>query len=369
MGVNLALSLLPALLSPLFGTLVDRLPILPPLIVGNALRAAMQLGIGFAALRGPVPIEVLHLLALLGGVVGAFYGPASMGVVARLVPKENLQRAGGLMEGTSQIMSLIGLVGGGALVGAFGSGPSLFFDGVTFAVFTALLMLVRFPTVPAGQAKADFWAELAAGLRYVLSSPVLWGMPLIALLINAAFAPLIILIPKRMLELNAGATGYGLFEGAFAAGIAVGGLLLAWVGQRTSPRAMSVCGLVGMGLCMLALATTHSPPPMYVLALVMGLCNAATHVSLGVIFQTEVQPAYFGRVGSLLTMVGTAGQPLTLLVLSPIADHISIAIIFAVAGTVTLLCAGIWSAVLRADGERVQGAVEPMTAGQQQSFF
>jgi len=67
MGVTLALTLLPALLAPLFGTLIDRLPILPPLLVSNLLRAAVQLGVGFAVLNGAVPISVLNVLALVGG--------------------------------------------------------------------------------------------------------------------------------------------------------------------------------------------------------------------------------------------------------------------------------------------------------------
>ena len=355
MGVNLALSLLPALLSPLFGTLVDRLPILPPLVLGNLLRAALQLGVGIAALRGPVPIEALHLLALLGGLIGAFYGPATMGVVARLVSKQSLQRAGGLMQGTQQSMSLTGLVGGGVLVGRFGSGPALIFDGITFALFAVLLPLVRFPAAAGGQARAGFWSEFRAGLRYALSSPVLWGLPLIALLLNAAFAPIPMLIPKRMLELGAGAAGFGVFEGAFVAGLALGSFALVWPGNRTSPRTLSVLGLTMLGLSMLGLAPTRSPAPMYALSLLMGLASAATNTSIGVIFQTRVAPAYFGRVGSLLNMVGTAGQPLTLLALAPLADHISLAIIFAAAGAVTLAGAAVWASLLRVDG----GAVLP----------
>ena len=99
MGVNLALALLPGLLSPLFGTLVDRLPLRLPLMAGNLLRGGLQLGIGLAALRGEVPLEAIYAASFLTGVIGAFYGPASMGVTPRLVPQRELQRAAGLMQG------------------------------------------------------------------------------------------------------------------------------------------------------------------------------------------------------------------------------------------------------------------------------
>ena len=102
MGVTLALTLLPALLAPLFGTLIDRLPILPPLLASNLLRAALQLGVGFVVLNGTVPIPVLNILALLGGLATAFYTVAVIGVTARLVPTSQRQRAIGLMQGSAQ---------------------------------------------------------------------------------------------------------------------------------------------------------------------------------------------------------------------------------------------------------------------------
>ena len=142
MGINLALALLPAPLSPLFATMIDRLPVKLPLIAWNLLRAALQLGVGFWALQGKVPIEVLHGAALLTGLVGAFYGPASMGVTPRLVPPSQLQRAGGLMQGVGQTMQMVGLVGGGVLISQVGSAPALLLDGLSFLLFGAMLTLV-----------------------------------------------------------------------------------------------------------------------------------------------------------------------------------------------------------------------------------
>lgn len=347
MGVNLALSLLPALLSPLFGTLVDRLPVKLPLVLGNLLRAAMQLGVGLAALRGHVPLEVLNTVAFLTGLVGAFYGPASMGVTPRLVPPSELQRASGLMQGAAQTMNMVGLVGGGLFVAHLGSGAALVFDGVTFGLFGLLLTRVRFPTHQAKAAAETFWQSFGGGFRYVRGSVMLMGLPLIALLLNAAFAPLEMLLPGRMIALGTGAAGYGLFWGLNLAGMALGSFGIAWLGERVNPRRLSVLGLAGMGAAVVALSLAGTPGPMYVLSALMGLANAMTNLSISVLFQKRVDPAYYGRVGSLLGMVGMAGQPLTLLLLAPVADRVPISLVFAVAGVVTLLGAVVWEAVLR----------------------
>ncbi|WP_102128048.1 MFS transporter [Deinococcus planocerae] len=350
MGVNLALALLPALLSPLFGTLVDRLPVRLPLVAGDLLRAGLQFGVGLAALRGPVPLEVLHTVAFLNGLVGAFYGPASMGVTARLVPASQIARASGLMQGTSQTMNLVGLVGGGLLVSRVGSAPALVLDGLSFAVFGLLLLLVRFPPRAPGPRGESFRQAFMAGVRYVRGSPLLVGLPLIALLVNASFAPLEMLLPKRMQALGAGAAGYGVFWAVVLAGMTVGSFGLAWLGERARPRRFSVLGLTGMGLSVLALSSTQTAAQMYLLAPLLGLAVAATNVSISVLFQKQVRPEYFGRVGSLLNMLATVGQPITLLALAPFADRLSLALIFGVAGVVTLLGALAWVGTLRREG-------------------
>lgn len=347
MGVNLALALIPALLSPLFGTLVDRLPLKLPLIAGNLLRAALQLGVGFAALHGEVPLWVIYCASFLTGFIGAFYGPASQGVTPRLVPAEQLQRASGLMQGASQTMQMVGTVGGGALVASIGKGPALLLDGLSFLVFALLLLLVRLPTHTRPNQGERFWTTFQGGLKYVRGRPLLISLPVLALLLNAAFAPVQLLIPVRMEALGAGPQGFGLFFGLVLAGLASGSFLLAGLGQKVSPERASVVGMAGMGLVMLGLALSQSAPQMYVLASLLGLVNALTNVGISVLFQKRVAPEYYGRVGSLLSMVGMAGMPLILLLLAPIADRLTAGVIFGVAGIVGLSGALAWQLILR----------------------
>lgn len=120
MGLNLALGLLPALLQPFMGAVVDRLPLKPPLILGNLLRGLLQISVGLLALRGEVPLTHIYLASFLTGLIGAFYMPATQGMVARLVPAEHLERATGLIQGSSQLMTMLGYAGGGVLVASLG---------------------------------------------------------------------------------------------------------------------------------------------------------------------------------------------------------------------------------------------------------
>ncbi|AWT35012.1 MFS transporter [Deinococcus arenae] len=358
MGVNLALALLPGLLSPLFGTLVDRLPLKVPLILGNVLRGALQLTLGLLALRGPVPLELIYAASFLTGLIGAFYSPAAMGVTPRLVPREQLQRATGLMQGSTQVMGLVGTVGGGALVGVLGSAPALLIDGTGFLIFAALLPLVTLPDRGAAPAGEGFWTSFRAGLDYARRSPLTLGLPVLAFFLNAAFAPMEMLMPARMTALGAGAQGFGLFFGLLLAGLAAGSFAVAALGERVDARRLSAPAFAALGTTVLLLSLTQTPAQMYALAFVMGLVNAALNLSISMIFQKRVDPTYYGRVGSLLGMVSMAGMPLAMLLLAPVADRVPVSTVFAVAGSLTLLASVGWAALLR----REHAAPTPLAA-------
>ena len=355
MGVNLALALLPGLLSPVVGTLVDRLPLKAPLILGNVLRGALQLTVGLLALRGHVPLELIYAASFLTGLIGAFYTPAAMGVTPRLVPRAQLQRATGLMQGSTQIMQLTGMVGGGALVGTLGSAPALLIDASGFLLFAALTAFVQFPARGAAQGER-FWTAFRAGFAYARRSPLTLGLPVMAFFLNAAFAPMEMLMPARMTALDAGPQGFGLFFGLLLTGLATGSFGMAALGDRVDARRLSAPAFAALGVTVLLLSLTQTPAQMYALAFVMGLVNAALNLSISIIFQNRVDPAYYGRVGSLIGMVSTAGMPLAMLLLAPVADRVAVSTVLAVAGTLTLLAAAGWQALLTRD----RAAVAPL---------
>ena len=346
MGVTLALGMLPALLAPFAGTLADRLPLRLPLLVGDILRGAIQVGVGVAALHGEVPLAVLNALTFVNGLLTQLTQPAAMSVLPRLVPSTEITRASALMQSTAQLAQLLGLVGGGVLVSHLGSAPSLIADGLSFWVMAALLPFIVLPGRAASQ-EAGFWADFKGGLAYARSSLLTLMLPVIAFFINASLAPMEVLLPKRMVELGAGAQGYGLFFGLSAVGMLLVSLLASVLNRRLPLRPGSVAGLSGIGLAVLGLAVTRTAPQMYGVAVGFGLAVGLTNTCIGALFATVIAPEFRGRVSSLMGAVGIIGQPLVLLLLAPVADRFSMASLFALAGLVTLAGAGLWAYALR----------------------
>ncbi|PYE51918.1 MFS transporter [Deinococcus yavapaiensis] len=347
MGVTLALSMLPALLSPFAGTLVDRIPLRVPLALGNLLRGVIQLGLGLATLSGHIPMPVVFALAFVNGLIGVLYGPASMSVLPNVVPKNQIARASGLMASVNQTANLLGLVGGGFLVAQIGTATSLIVDGASFLLMALLVVFVKLPAKAASRSGASFWSDFKGGLAYVRGSVLMMSMPLIALVINASFAPMEMLIPKRMTELGAGAAGYGLYFGLFTGGMALGSVVMAALGGKVKHGPTSALGLVVAGGVSVALAFTSAAWQMYVLAALTGAAIGITNVCISTLFLTLIDAEYRGRVGSLLGMVGMIGVPATLLLLAPIADSLSVGAIFGTSGVVTILGGLLWGLAQR----------------------
>lgn len=353
MGMNLALAMLPALLSPLAGTLVDRIPLKLPLVAGDLARGLIVGGVGLWALSGEVPLGLIYALSLLTGLIGVIYGPAAGALIPHLAPGDQLARANGLLGTASQTAGLIGLVGGGLLVSRVGNAPALLIDALTFFVMGVLLLFVNMPKSAATSERRPFFTDLAAGLKRMRASRTLMLVPVMALFINASIARMQMLLPKRMVELGAGAAGFGTFLGFMVGGMVAGSSLIAALGARVPTRAAVGLGLAVIGLGAGLMAGAHSALSLWAFGALLGLGSGVTNAALPTLLQQLVEPAFRGRVFSFLGMVAQIGMPLTLLALAPFADKLPLPLIFAVAGSVTLLASLVWFVLGRESAPRL----------------
>jgi len=342
LGVTLALTLLPGLFSPLAGTWIDRMPLRPPLILSDTVRGLLMLSVGLAASQGQVSLFVIDGLALVMGLIGALYTPAAGALLPAIVPQSELARANALIGAATQASSLIGVLSGGVLVSRVGSASSLILDAVTFLMMAVLLFFVTIRKKVSRQDEQSLWFDFVAGFRYMCTSPVLILVPVTALFVNASIAPILMLLPKRMLELGAGAAGYGLFQALLTGGIVVGSMFMAALGNRVRPFLGNGLGLILIALSFFGMSRAVSAWGLWVLATAIGLGLALTNTCTPVLLQTLVESKYLGRVFSFQSMFGQIGMPLTLLALSPVADKLTISTIFIIAGSVTLSAGVIW---------------------------
>ena len=246
MALTLACTLIPNLLMPLAGVLVDRFPLKWPLIGADLLRGALQLTVGGLALAwGDVPLWVVNVAALLTGLAGTFAGPAGSAAVPTLVPAGALARANGLLGSAGRGAWLLGTLAGGWIVAQWSLAVAIIGDGLSFLLMAALMGWVRLPRqVESREVPLDFWGDLRGGIQLMGRSRMLILTPVVALLLNASLAPVTAILPKLFDRLGAQATGYATFLALESLGMLFAGMLLVAAGNRFAPQKIITAGLL-----------------------------------------------------------------------------------------------------------------------------
>src|SRR5688500_4251042 len=122
------------------GVWADRLPRNLVLIASDVLRFGSPAAAALLLISGEAEVWHLIVLNFVHGTGGAFFRPASTGLVPQLVSAARLQEANGLLSLTSSGFEVVGPVIAGILVATVGPGWPLGIDALTFLVSAAFLL-------------------------------------------------------------------------------------------------------------------------------------------------------------------------------------------------------------------------------------
>jgi MFS family permease len=241
MGYLTAAGLAPNLIFSLpAGAWADRYPHKRRLmIVADVGRAALLLAVPLLWWAGVLTLPLLYLVAFGAGTLSVLFEVAHSSLFASLVERPDYVRANSLVNGSRAMSYVAGPSLGGVLVQVFTAPFVLIADAVTFLASAGLLTrmaVTERPPAPAGEAR------MAAGMRFVLRSPVLrailFGTSTLNLF-NYIFAALFVLYATRELGVSPGALGL------IAGGGAIGGLLGAVLAEPLARR-------IGIGPALIA---------------------------------------------------------------------------------------------------------------------
>lgn len=353
MALTLACSLAPNLLLPLAGAWIDRVSLKLPLIGADIARGILQLLVGGLALAwGEVPLWLVNFAAFLTGLASIFAQPAASAALPVLVPKDQLARANGLVGSFSQGATLLGTLGGGFLVSLFSPALAIVADGISFFVMAALLLLVDLPRPASSSgARPSLVADMLGGLRLMRRSKTLTFVPLMGLVINAVLAPLLVVMPKLMEHLGAGAKGYGIFMALEGVGMLLAGLVIAVAGQRLPLRRTTAAGFFLAASVYAVMWQWPQVNGLLACSLLLGFGFGLLNTPIMVLLQQMVPQTFMGRAVSVLMMVSSLGMPLSLLLLSPLLDRYPMPMWFGI-GSLLLALGGLaWVLVVLSERE------------------
>jgi MFS family permease len=244
-----------ALLRIPFGALADRYDSRRLMLAADFGRTFLTLAVPLVSLlHGPV-LVVVYAVILPDAALSSMFDGASGSAVPMLVPENARPKAYAWQESFESVAWVVGPPAGGLLAVAFGTGPALALDSVTFLVSVAGLAVIRTRFAPGDDAGPEaLVASMWSGLRLMISNRVLrrdqliWGMYSI---LGSGIVLGLVYVGTR--GGTSGGVSATLAVAAYAAGSAVGTLAAGKVGEGArNPWRAAAAGLlvaaVGAGL-------------------------------------------------------------------------------------------------------------------------
>jgi len=346
LGTVLVVQALPrAVLMVVGGALADRLSPRLTMLGSMGLRAAFVAPLAVLVLTGHVQMWQVYGIAIVFGVVDAFFMPARSSILPRVVEDHELEPGNAVLNVTGQVSLIVGPVLGGLIVAGVGLGWAFAADAACFALgFLFLLWLTTAAPDPKVDARSDggLGGQIAAGLRYAWSDVGL-RVALIAIAVidfNANGAIGVGLPTLAHGRFGAGATGLGILFAAWGVGATAGAL---GAGMVRAPKIFGwfivfLCAWLGIGI-----AAVGVMPSLIPAAIVMGLSGVGTGVvnTWGISWlQRRTLPAMQGRVMSLVMLASMGLTPVAYAASGAIAE-INVTTLFLVAGGITFLCGAV----------------------------
>ena len=270
------------LLAPFVGQVADGFPKGRVMLVANLLKLSGAV----AMLLGLNPLTAYGMI----GIGAAMYSPAKYGILSQMFGPALLVRANGMMEGSTIVAILLGVIMGGWLADY---SLNLVFSGVIAAYCLAAIVNLFIPALPAENPGESFnpWLRIRkfiAALMLLLKNPdarfsllgtsIFWGSGTTLRLMLFAWVPSVLLITDNQTPANLmGAVSIGIVAGAAAAG--------AWVSLKKVNKAL-IGGLL-LGPVILALTLAHNLTFAAILMVAIGICGGWFVVPLNALLQEK----------------------------------------------------------------------------------
>ena len=313
-SLAMAVAIPRSILLLLGGSVSDRLPPSVILIVGNLVQAVSVAIVAILAWNKMLALWELYVLGFCFGVADAFCAPAINVLVPDLVPKDNLQAANSLLQGTAQICLLFGAGAAGLLVDKFGTIPALVIDSISFLFLVTALLVIpikRNPSAP----KSGIWSGVFDGARYVYKNDLLRSLIVSVACINFCVNGAIQIGFTALAKFRFNSsTDFGVLITTASLGALVGTVVAGvWrIDKDLRSMILGACSIMTVFLLVLGLEL-----PFWSVAVIAGLLGVvAGYTNIFVVswLQGHIDVSFRGSVMSALVLGTTGLAPISLAV-------------------------------------------------------
>lgn len=315
---------------PAGGVLTDRLGPRPVMLSADFMRCAAMCALGVQTLAGNPVLAVLLAIAVVQGIGGGLFQPASLARVPELVPEDELAAGNGIDSAVGQLGNLLGPAVGGVLVSTVGVSAAILVDAGSFAVSAATLIAIGWlqcadadRAASADETRAHLEAGEAASapagpapapipFTQVLRTGRLLQVLFVASMIgNFVYVGAYDVALPTLAHREYGAAGYGALLATVALGLLIGAML-ARRGQSVARPGMAVVALTAAMAAAISLVPYLGGLPGAVGAMVVfGICTGASGVLFVTMLQTWSPRELLGRIMSTMMLASLGTYPVS----------------------------------------------------------
>ena len=186
LGITTAAEFLPYLLFGLIlGAWTDRVNRKRMMIGTDIARALIIASIPLLAFLGILPVWWIYIVAFIHATLTICFQAGEFAAIPSLVDQDDLVTANGRIQASYSGASILGPLLAGVLVTLVPLSALLLFDALSFLVSSFSLALIRISfNKEEKRAPTSIRSDVAEGLRYVLSNPVLRNISIMMALVN-----------------------------------------------------------------------------------------------------------------------------------------------------------------------------------------
>jgi MFS family permease len=297
------------------GAIGDRFGAPRVLLVSCTAMFAVTAALVPATLVAGEPVWLLLSLALVVGVIDAFFLPSSRSMPRLLVPPEQVPRALASFQVTGVVFAVTGTAVGGLLVSWQGLAAASAFDAITFGVMIVVLILLRNTITPPGEMPSGMLRSIAAGIRVAFGRPLTRALLITMTVAAGLLMPLdALLFPLLARDHGWDAATAGLLVASRSLGVGVIALRILMRGAFPRPGVFAALGLLVAAVGLFGLSVLEPLPLAFAAGVLSGIGVGTFTGHVLPLLMNSVEREYQSRLQSVVVLC----QSLALVVMNPI---------------------------------------------------
>lgn len=332
-GLTFFFMVIPAILAPAMGVLLDRVRRKPMLVWANLASAVCVLPL--TLVRSAADVWIIWAVAFLYGISFVVIPAGLNGLLKELMPDRLLVEANSSIQTTKEAYRLVGPLAGAALFTWQGGWVVAVLDALSFVVAAAVISAIPVVEPRPQREDAHLWHQLTAGIRHLGSDRVLrhvmTGFALSTLVLGFSEAAVFALADA----FDKPPTFVSVFVTAQGVGAIVGGLLTPTLVRSRGEVSATVFGLGLLAASICGVAAARSIPVLLATTVVVGISIPILVISFYTVLQRRSPQAIIGRVSAAVEVVMATPQAISLAVGSILVAVLDYRVIFFIIGAVT----------------------------------